>query len=63
MGLISAVCDELVALEFGSVIARGTPAEVLAHPRVIESYLGAGEDAGRRPDRPALALAAEGPHG
>jgi branched-chain amino acid transport system ATP-binding protein len=40
MGLISAVCDELVALEFGSVIARGTPAEVLSHPRVIASYLG-----------------------
>ena len=40
MGLLSAVCDELVALEFGSVIARGTPAEVLAHPRVISSYLG-----------------------
>jgi len=40
MGLISAVCDELVALEFGSVIARGTPAEVLAHPQVIASYLG-----------------------
>ncbi|HEV7866022.1 MAG TPA: ATP-binding cassette domain-containing protein, partial [Acidimicrobiia bacterium] len=40
MGLISSVCDELVALEFGSVIARGTPAEVLAHPRVISSYLG-----------------------
>jgi ABC-type branched-subunit amino acid transport system ATPase component/branched-subunit amino acid ABC-type transport system permease component len=40
MGLISAVCDELVALEFGSVIARGTPSEVLAHPRVIASYLG-----------------------
>ena len=40
MGLISAVCDELVALQFGSVIARGTPAAVLAHPRVISSYLG-----------------------
>jgi ABC-type branched-subunit amino acid transport system ATPase component len=40
MGLLSSVCDELVALEFGSVIARGTPAEVLAHPKVIASYLG-----------------------
>jgi ABC-type branched-subunit amino acid transport system ATPase component/branched-subunit amino acid ABC-type transport system permease component len=40
MGLISSVCDELVALEFGAVIANGPPAEVLAHPRVISSYLG-----------------------
>jgi branched-chain amino acid transport system ATP-binding protein len=40
MGLIASVCDELVALEFGSVIARGAPADVLAHPRVIASYLG-----------------------
>ncbi|HEV7685493.1 MAG TPA: ATP-binding cassette domain-containing protein, partial [Acidimicrobiia bacterium] len=44
MGLIASVCDELVALEFGSVIARGTPAEVLAHPRVISSYLGSDEE-------------------
>jgi branched-chain amino acid transport system ATP-binding protein len=40
MGLISSVCDELVAMEFGAVIARGTPVEVLAHPKVIASYLG-----------------------
>jgi branched-chain amino acid transport system ATP-binding protein len=40
MGLISSVCDELVALEFGAVIARGSPGDVLAHPKVIASYLG-----------------------
>jgi branched-chain amino acid transport system ATP-binding protein len=40
MPLISAVCDELVALELGSVITRGVPAEVLDHPEVIASYLG-----------------------
>jgi branched-chain amino acid transport system ATP-binding protein len=40
MALISSVCDELVALELGSVIARGAPAEVLGHPQVIASYLG-----------------------
>ncbi|HWW52610.1 MAG TPA: ATP-binding cassette domain-containing protein, partial [Acidimicrobiales bacterium] len=40
MPLLSAICDRMIALELGGVIAEGTPAEVLAHERVIESYLG-----------------------
>jgi branched-chain amino acid transport system ATP-binding protein len=40
MPLLSGLCDRMVALELGSVIAEGTPAEVLDHPRVVESYLG-----------------------
>ncbi|WP_019874713.1 ATP-binding cassette domain-containing protein [Sporichthya polymorpha] len=43
MALMSNLCDELVALETGAVIATGTPAEVLAHPDVISSYLGTDE--------------------
>jgi branched-chain amino acid transport system ATP-binding protein len=40
MPLLTKLCDRMVALELGSVIAEGTPAEVLDHPRVVESYLG-----------------------
>ncbi len=40
MPLVAAVSDRLVALEAGEVIAHGTPAQVLADPRVVASYLG-----------------------
>jgi len=45
MPLLSSICDKLVALETGAVIATGTPDEVLSHPAVIESYLGTDEAA------------------
>jgi branched-chain amino acid transport system ATP-binding protein len=48
MPLLSSVCDSMVALELGAVIAEGTPNEVLEHPRVIESYLGTDESAMQR---------------
>ena len=45
MPLLSGLCDRLVALELGGVIAEGPPQDVLAHPAVIASYLGTEEAA------------------
>ncbi len=39
--LVSGIAEEMVALDLGRVLARGTPAEVLADPLVTAAYLGA----------------------
>jgi branched-chain amino acid transport system ATP-binding protein len=35
-------CDHLFAMNFGKLIAQGTPQEVVRHPDVQEAYLGKG---------------------
>ena len=51
MALVSRVSDRVLAMNHGEVVALGTPAEVTAHPDVIEAYLGKSHDVStlRRP--------------
>ena len=45
MPLLTSLADEVVALDLGQVVMRGTPDEVVNDPRVVTAYLGAGQDA------------------
>ena len=50
--LVSSIADRLVAMETGTVLALGTPEQVLADPAVIESYLGGDPTAVHRTTQP-----------
>jgi branched-chain amino acid transport system ATP-binding protein len=50
--LMMSVCDSIVVLDFGKVIATGTPRQVQDNPAVTAAYLGTADD---------QAPAAEGP--
>ena len=41
MALVMNTCDEVNVLDFGCIIAKGSPSEIQEHELVIEAYLGA----------------------
>ena len=45
MSLVMGICEGICVLNFGEIIAKGTPEEIQNNPEVIRAYLGSGKEA------------------